>query len=179
MAQVVESTRADLNVRIGLMIPCDGLVVVSAGGKYSCYLAMLATCSPGDEVVIAAPYWVSYPEMAKLAGATPRFVLTADTTGFKLSPAQLEQAILTSGLPVVVNRIGSMLTPFFTDGPVSDYASATRSDTAAYGRLARSLLDAGVYPPPSQFEAWFTGLTHGPTELAHTREALRRAAATD
>ena len=95
------------------------------------------------------------------------------------SGAQLEQAILTSGLPVVVNRIGSMLTPFFTDGPVSDYASATRSDTAAYGRLARSLLDAGVYPPPSQFEAWFTGLTHGPTELAHTREALRRAAATD
>ena len=95
------------------------------------------------------------------------------------SGAELEDAILTSGLPVVVNRVGSMLTPFFTNGPVTDYASATRSDTTAYGRFARSLLDAGVYPPPSQFEAWFTGLTHGPGELAHTREALRRAAATD
>ena len=71
-----------------------------------------------------------------------------------------------------------MLTPFFTDGPVTDYASATRSDTAAYGRLARTLLEQGVYPPPSQFEAWFTGLTHGEDEFAHTREALRRAAAT-
>ena len=95
------------------------------------------------------------------------------------SGAELEHALLASGLPVVVNRIGSMLTPFFTDGPVTDYASATRSDTTAYGHFARALLDAGVYPPPSQFEAWFTGLTHGQAELTHTREALRRAAATD
>lgn len=94
------------------------------------------------------------------------------------SGAALEEAILSSGLPVIVNRVGSMLTPFFTDGPVTDYASATRSDTAAYGRLARTLLEQGVYPPPSQFEAWFTGLTHGEDEFAHTREALRRAAAT-
>ena len=94
------------------------------------------------------------------------------------SGARLEGAILASGLPVVVNRIGSMLTPFFTDGPVTDYASATRCDTAAYGRFARALLEAGVYPPPSQYEAWFTGLTHGEAELAHTREALRRAAST-
>ena len=47
-------------------------IVVSPGGKYSCYLAILATCGPGDEVLIPAPYWVSYPEMAKLAGATPK-----------------------------------------------------------------------------------------------------------
>lgn len=90
----------------------------------------------------------------------------------------LEQAIADSGATVVVNRVGSMLTPFFASGPVTDYASATASDTAAYGRFARALLDNGVYPPPSQFEAWFTGLAHGETELAHTREALKRAAAT-
>ena len=78
----------------------------------------------------------------------------------------------------MVNRVGSMLTPFFTSGPVTDYASATASDTAAYGRFARALLDKGVYPPPSQFEAWFTGLTHGDAEFDRTREALRRAAAT-
>ncbi len=78
-------------------------VVVSAGGKYSCYLAMLSTCSPGDEIIIAAPYWVSYPEMAKLAGATPKFVLTTDATGFKLSPDQLEQAITPKTRMVVLN----------------------------------------------------------------------------
>ena len=93
------------------------------------------------------------------------------------SGAALEAAITDSGAPVVVNRVGSMLTPFFTTGPVTDYATATASDTDAYGRFARALLDAGVYPPPSQFEAWFTGLTHGEDELALTREALRRAAA--
>ncbi len=68
-------------------------VVVSPGGKFSCYLAIMATCSPGDEVVIPAPYWVSYPEMAKLAGAVPKAVLATDKTGFKLKPEQLEAAV--------------------------------------------------------------------------------------
>ena len=68
-------------------------VVVSPGGKFSCYLGVLAVCSPGDEVLIPAPYWVSYPEMVKLAGATPKFVLADDSTGFRLTPAQLEAAI--------------------------------------------------------------------------------------
>ncbi len=92
------------------------------------------------------------------------------------SGAALEAAIAGSGAPVTINRIGSMLTPFFTDGAVTDYASATRSDTDAYGRFARGLLDEGVSPPPSQFECWFTGLTHGDREMAATREALARAA---
>ncbi len=68
-------------------------VIVAPGGKFSCYLAILSVCSPGDEVIIPAPFWVSYPEMVKLAGATPVQVLADDTTGFKLTPAQLEAAI--------------------------------------------------------------------------------------
>jgi len=68
-------------------------VIVSPGGKFSCYLTILATCSPGDEVIIPAPYWVSYPEMVKLAGAVPVPVLATDATGFKLTPAMLEAAI--------------------------------------------------------------------------------------
>jgi aspartate aminotransferase len=68
-------------------------VVVSPGGKFSCYLGVLATCSPGDEVIIPAPYWVSYPEMVKLAGAVPKFVLADDRIGFRLTPAMLEAAI--------------------------------------------------------------------------------------
>jgi aspartate aminotransferase len=78
-------------------------VVVSPGGKFSCYLAILAVCSPGDEVIIPAPYWVSYPEMAKLAGATPKFVLADDSTGFKLTPAQLEAAITPKSKLLVLN----------------------------------------------------------------------------
>ncbi len=78
-------------------------VIVSPGGKFSCYLAILATCSPGDEVIIPAPYWVSYPEMVKLAGAKPVFVLADDTTGFRLTPAQLEAAITPRTRLLVLN----------------------------------------------------------------------------
>lgn len=92
------------------------------------------------------------------------------------SGAALEQAIRDSGAPVRINRIGSMLTPFFTDVDVTDYATATTSDTQAYGRFARALLAGGVSPPPSQFECWFTGLAHTEHELSTTRDALSRAA---
>ncbi len=77
--------------------------VVSPGGKFSCYLTILALCSPGDEVIIPAPFWVSYPEMVKLAGATPKLVLADDTTGFKLTPAQLEAAITPKSRLLIIN----------------------------------------------------------------------------
>ena len=67
--------------------------IVSPGGKFNCYLGVLAVCSPGDEVIVPAPYWVSYPEMVKLAGAAPRFVLADDRTGFRLTPEMVESAI--------------------------------------------------------------------------------------
>ena len=89
--------------------------------------------------------------------------------------AALEDAILGSGAPVLVNRVGSMLTAFFAPGPITDYASATESDTAAYGRWARALLENGVYPPPSQFEAWFVSLAHADEDLERTRAALAAA----
>lgn len=78
-------------------------VVVSPGGKYSCYLGVLVTCNPGDEVVVPAPYWVSYPEMVKLAGATPKFVLCDDQAGFKLTPALLEAAITPKTKLLILN----------------------------------------------------------------------------
>lgn len=78
-------------------------VVVSPGGKFSCYLAILATCSPGDEVIIPAPFWVSYPEMVKLAGAVPKFVLADDSTGFRLTPEQLKSAITPKTKLLVLN----------------------------------------------------------------------------
>ncbi len=78
-------------------------VVVSPGGKFSCYLAILATCSAGDEVIIPAPFWVSYPEMVKLAGATPKLVLADDKTGFRLTSAMLEAAITPRTKLIVLN----------------------------------------------------------------------------
>jgi glutamate-1-semialdehyde 2,1-aminomutase len=91
--------------------------------------------------------------------------------------ARLEAIIRDSGAPVQINRVGSMLTPFFTDQPVTNYTTATASDTDVYGHFARALLEAGVYPPPSQFEAWFAGLAHDETTDRLTREAFAKALA--
>ena len=68
-------------------------VSVGTGGKQILYNALMATCNPGDEVIIPAPYWVSYPDMVYLAGGTPVPVVAGIETNFKLTPAQLETAI--------------------------------------------------------------------------------------
>src|SRR5438046_6452033 len=68
-------------------------VIVSCGGKHSCYNSILATCQDGDEVIIPAPYWLSYPEMVKLAGAKPVILQTTDKSEFKVTPGQLRAAI--------------------------------------------------------------------------------------
>jgi aspartate aminotransferase len=92
----IEPLRAAVAERYGIeygLKVAPAQVVVSPGGKFSCYLAIVSTCSPGDEVVVPAPFWVSYPEMVKLAGAVPKLVLCDDSTGFKLTPRALEAAI--------------------------------------------------------------------------------------
>ena len=68
-------------------------ITVGTGGKQILYNALMATCNPGDEVIIPAPYWVSYPDMVLLAGGTPVPVVATISTDFKLTPAQLEAAI--------------------------------------------------------------------------------------
>ncbi len=68
-------------------------IIISCGGKHSCYNIMIALCQAGDEVIIPAPYWLSYPEMVKLAEATPVILQTSDKTEFKVSPEQLRNAI--------------------------------------------------------------------------------------
>ncbi|MDX2257003.1 MAG: pyridoxal phosphate-dependent aminotransferase [Pseudanabaenaceae cyanobacterium bins.39] len=68
-------------------------IIVTNGGKHSLYNLMMAILDEGDEVIIPVPFWVSYPEMAKLAEATPIFVITTEATGYKITPEQLEQAI--------------------------------------------------------------------------------------
>lgn len=85
---------------------------------------------------------------------------------------RLEQVIADSGAPVTMNRVGSMLTPFFTDATVTDYAGATACDTDMYAAVARGLLARGVYPPPSQFEAWFVSTCHGDEEFDALAAAL-------
>ncbi len=77
--------------------------------------------------------------------------------------------------PVCVQRVGSMLTVFFQPGPVTDHASAARSDTTLFARFFHAMLEQGVHLPPSQFEAWFLSTAHGEAEVLATVEAAARA----
>ena len=70
-----------------------GQIIVNCGGKHSCFNVIMATCEAGDEVLIPAPYWLSYPEMVKMASANPVILPTSDKTEFKVTPAQLRAAI--------------------------------------------------------------------------------------
>src|SRR5437667_6069363 len=72
----------------------------------------------------------------------------------------ITEAAAAAGIPVTVNRVGSMLTAFFSDGPVTDYLSARRADTARYARFFHGILERGVFLAPSQFEAAFVSLAH-------------------
>src|SRR5437762_4746503 len=90
-------------------------IIVSCGGKHSCYNVILATCEEGDEVIIPSPYWLSYPEMVKLAGASPVILPTSDKTQFKLTPEQLRLAITPRTRLFILNSpsnpTGSLYTP--------------------------------------------------------------------
>ena len=80
-----------------------------------------------------------------------------------------------AGITLTLNRAGSMWTWFFTPDPVADYSEASKSDTAAFGRFHRAMLDAGVWLPPSQFEAAFLSVAHTEAEIAVTLAAAREA----
>ena len=90
-------------------------IIVSCGGKHSCYNVILATCEEGDEVIIPSPFWLSYPEMVKLASARPVIVETTDRTEFKLTAEALRQAITSRTRLLVLNSpsnpTGSVYTP--------------------------------------------------------------------
>jgi glutamate-1-semialdehyde 2,1-aminomutase len=80
-----------------------------------------------------------------------------------------------AGLPVRVQWTTGLLTVFFSEAPVSDYAGARACDLAAHAAFCRAMLERGVYPPPSQFEAWFPSLAHGEGHVERTVQAAREA----
>jgi glutamate-1-semialdehyde 2,1-aminomutase len=93
--------------------------------------------------------------------------------------AQLTDGLTTlareAGVPTQMNRVGSMWTSFFSDTPVTDYASAKKSDTKRFGTFFHAMLDRGVYLAPSQFEAAFTSTAHDARAIDRTLTAAREA----
>jgi glutamate-1-semialdehyde 2,1-aminomutase len=101
-----------------------------------------------------------YPQLDKLSGDLV---------------AGVAAAAKAAGVPMTHNRVGSMFTWFFTPGPVTDWESASKSDTEVFGRFFRNMLDSGVYLPPSQYEAAFLGAAHTEDDVQKTIAAAQQA----
>ncbi len=109
-------------------------------------------------------------KMLKTAGVYKALEKTSSELEMGLRAAAEE-----AGVPVTINRVGSMFTAFFTDKKVHDFASAKTSDTERFGRFFRSMLKMGVNLAPSQFEAAFVSIAHTRADIAKTVEAARKS----
>ena len=151
-----------------------GLPVGAYGGRAN----LMDLVSPAGPVYQAGT--LSGNPLAMTAGLwclnhlTPKLYAYLASLGARLA-AGLADAARDAGVALQVNAFGSLVTPFFTDRPVRDYASATSSDTALYAGFFRGLIARGVYPPPSQFEAWFLSAAHTPRDVDKTIVAARAA----
>jgi glutamate-1-semialdehyde 2,1-aminomutase len=152
-----------------------GLPAAGYGGRAD----IMATVAPDGPVYQAGT--LSGNPLAMAAGAAvldllgrPGSYETLEATSALLE-AGLRRAARDAGAPATLNRVGSMLTVFFCEGPVVDYASAKRSDTKRFARFFHAMLQRGVYLPPAQFEAAFVSLAHGESEIELTIAAAAAA----
>jgi aspartate aminotransferase len=106
LLELREAICAKLKADNGLSYTPD-LISINCGAKHSCYNAILATCGPGDEVIIPAPFWTSYPDMVRLAGATPIIVPTRQENGWKMTADEFEAAMSPSTKMVIINSPGN------------------------------------------------------------------------
>jgi len=171
-AQAIFGVAPDLTC-LGKIIG-GGFPVGAYGGRAD-IMELLAPAGPvyqagtlsGNPVAMTAGLWA-------LKRLTPGLYRDLARRGAALA-AGLADAARAAGVRLQVNAFGSVLTPFFTDVPVRDYDSALTANTGAYATFFRGMLARGVYPPPSQFEAWFLSAAHTDRHLQQTIRAARAA----
>ena len=151
-----------------------GLPVGAYGGRAD-VMSLVAPAGPvyqagtlsGNPLAMTAGLW-------SLSELSPKLYRHLSKLGAQLAGG-LADAARQAGVPLQVNAFGSLVTPFFTSEPVRDFQSAIKADAAMYGKFFREMLDRGVYPPPSQFEAWFLSGAHTEADVAKTIKAARAA----
>jgi glutamate-1-semialdehyde 2,1-aminomutase len=166
---------ADL-VTLGKIVG-GGLPVGVFGGKQR-FMDLLAPLGPvyqagtlsGNPLAMAAGIATLSYLQEHAAAVYPQLEATAKAVAEGVA-AEAARA----GVALTVNRVGSMWTWFFSGGPVTNYAQAAASDTAAFGRFHRAMLEQGIWLPPSQFEAAFLSTAHGEAEVSATISAARVA----
>jgi glutamate-1-semialdehyde 2,1-aminomutase len=171
-AQAIAGVRPDLTC-LGKIIG-GGLPVGAYGGRAD----LMGLVSPSGPVYQAGT--LSGNPLAMTAGIwclerlSPSLYRHLAALGTRLA-AGLAEAAREAGVALQINAVGSVLTPFFTEQPVRDYASATSANTDLYARFFREMLARNVYPPPSQFEAWFLSAAHTVKDVETTIAAAKAA----
>ncbi len=171
-AQQIFGVRPDLTC-LGKIIG-GGLPVGAYGGRAD-LMSLVAPAGPvyqagtlsGNPLAMAAGLW-------SLAELSPRLYKHLAKLGSRLA-AGFADAARDAGVPMQVNAFGSLVTPFFTSQPVRDLRSALTSDTTRYAAFFNGMLSRGIYPPPSQFEAWFLSGAHTERDIDKTIAAARAA----
>jgi glutamate-1-semialdehyde 2,1-aminomutase len=171
-AQALARVRPDLTC-LGKIIG-GGLPVGAYGGRAE-LMELVSPAGPvyqagtlsGNPLAMTAGLWC-------LKNLSPKLYRSLAKLGTRLAVG-LADAAREAGVPLQVNVFGSLLTPFFTDRAVRDFASATSADTDRYASFFRGMLARGIYPPPSQFEAWFLSAAHTPRDVDATISAARAA----
>jgi glutamate-1-semialdehyde 2,1-aminomutase len=171
-AQQMTGVRPDLTC-LGKIIG-GGLPVGAYGGRAD-LMELVSPAGPvyqagtlsGNPLAMTAGLW----SLGQLKPSTYTYLAKL---GARLAGG-LEAAAREAGVALHVNVVGSVLTPFFTAGPVRDYRSATDASTELYARFFRAMLVRGVYPPPSQFEAWFLSTAHTVRDVDKTVAAATAA----
>ena len=171
-AQAIFNVQPDLTC-LGKIIG-GGLPVGAYGGRAD-MMELVAPAGPvyqagtlsGNPVAMTAGLWA-------LKRLTPKLYKELSRRGSMLA-AGLAEAARAAKVALQVNAFGSLVTPFFTTAAVRDYDSALGANTAAYGAFFRGMLARGVYPPPSQFEAWFLSAAHTDRDVKKTIDAAHGA----
>jgi glutamate-1-semialdehyde 2,1-aminomutase len=171
-AQQVFGVRPDLTC-LGKIIG-GGLPVGAYGGRAT-IMELVAPAGPvyqagtlsGNPLAMTAGLW-------SLKELSPKLYRHVSALASTLAEG-LADAARRANIPLQVNAFGSTLTPFFTTHAVRDYETALTADTSAYGRFFHGMLARGVYPPPSQFEAWFLSGAHTMRDVEKTIKAARQA----
>jgi glutamate-1-semialdehyde 2,1-aminomutase len=171
-AQAIAGVRPDLTC-LGKIIG-GGLPVGAYGGRKD-LMEMVAPAGPvyqagtlsGNPLAMTAGIWC-------LDHLTPQLYRDLAALGARLA-AGFADAARDAGVALQVNAFGSMLTPFFTNQPVRSFATATSASTGQYATFFREMIVRGVYPPPSQFEAWFLSAAHAKKDVEYTIAMARQA----
>lgn len=163
-AQTVYGIRPDLTC-LGKIIG-GGLPAAAYGGRRD----VMGVVSPEGPVYQAGT--LSGNPLAVAAGLAQLHILR-DNPGIYSALDAKTAELVKAFKGVTVNRVGSLFTAFFTKGPVTDWATAAKSDTKKFAKLHKHMLDRGIALPPSQFEAWFVSNAHTKADIDRTIEAIR------